>query len=92
MTQAFIFNKFKRFKRKAYPKTFFVTLTEYDKTFTCPYAFAEESVKNNLGSILSKHGLNQIRIAETEKYGHVTFFFNSQIEVPYKGEERVMIR
>ena len=66
-------------------------MTEYDKKFNCPFAFGEEVVKNNLGQIISKKGLKQLRLAETEKYAHVTYFFNSQIEKPYKGEDMIMI-
>jgi 2,3-bisphosphoglycerate-independent phosphoglycerate mutase len=66
-------------------------MTEYDVKFDCPFAFKEEIVKNNLGEILAKNGLKQLKIAETEKYAHVTYFFNSQIEKPYKGEDRIML-
>ena len=54
-------------------------------------AFPKEAIENNLGYYLSQQGKTQLRIAETEKYAHVTFFFNSQIEEPYEGEERVLI-
>ncbi len=91
LTRAFISKRFNKFRRNPYPKTFFVTMTEYDKTFNCPFAFSEEKVKNNLGEVISKNGLKQLRLAETEKYGHVTYFFNSQIEKPYRGEKRILI-
>ena len=91
LTRAFISDKFSGFKRGVKPKTFSVTMAEYDKTFNCPFAFREEKIKNNLGNVIAQHNLKQLRLAETEKYGHVTFFFNSQIEVPNKGEERIMI-
>jgi 2,3-bisphosphoglycerate-independent phosphoglycerate mutase len=91
LTKAFIEKRFKKFKRKKYPKVLFVTMTEYDKNFDCLFAFKEEVVKNNLGQILAKHKLKQLRIAETEKYAHVTYFFNSQIEKPNKGEKRILI-
>ena len=91
LTKAFIFDNFNMFKRDVYPKTFLVTMAEYDKSFNCDFAFSEEKIKNNLASVISKNGLKQLRLAETEKYGHVTYFFNSQIEKPYKGEEMVMI-
>jgi len=91
LTQAFIFPDFNKFKRKVFPKTYYCTMSEYDKTFTCPYAFSEDEVTLNLGRVLANSGLKQMRIAETEKYGHVTFFFNSQIEVPNKNEERILI-
>jgi len=91
LTEAFISKNFKEFKRELWPRVFYTTMTEYDKRFDCPFAFEEEIVKNNLGEMISKRGLKQLRIAETEKYAHVTYFFNSQIEKPYKGEERIML-
>ncbi len=91
LTKAFTFSQFEAFKREKRPKTHFMTMTRYDKTFKCPSAFEEEQVSHNLGKVLSENGLRQIRIAETEKYAHVTYFFNSQLEKPYKGEARVLI-
>jgi len=67
------------------------TLTEYKKTFTCHFGFKEDVIKNNLGQILENYKLKQLRIAETEKYAHVTYFFNSQIEDFFKNEERILI-
>ena len=91
LTKAFIAQKFSGFKRKVHPRVFFTTMTQYDKTFACPFVFKEPIVKNNLGQVLAKQKLKQLRIAETEKYAHVTYFFNSQIEKPNPGEERIMI-
>lgn len=91
ITKAFIENGFDRFKRDAVPKVMWTTLTKYDDTFKCPCAYVEPNVTNNLGQVIAAAGLKQLRMAETEKYGHVTFFFNSQIEVPNKGEERILI-
>ena len=91
LTKAFISNGFKEFEREKRPKILFTTMAAYDKTFKCPFAFTEDKVENNLGQVLSKQGLRQLRLAETEKYGHVTFFFNSQIEKPAKGEERILV-
>lgn len=91
LTRAFIEKDFKEFRRKRVPKILYTTMTEYDKRFKCPFAFSEEKVENNLGQVLSQAGIRQLRIAETEKYAHVTYFFNSQIEKPNKGEERLMI-
>ena len=69
----------------------YVTLTNYDKTFkNVNVIFEKEDLKNTLGETLSKAGKTQIRIAETEKYPHVTFFFNGGREEPFKGEERIM--
>ena len=70
---------------------YYVTLTNYDKTFkNVNVVFEKEDLKNTLGETLSKAGKSQIRIAETEKYPHVTFFFNGGREEPFKGEERIM--
>lgn len=91
LTKAFVFKKFDFFKRDVLPRILFTTMTKYDKTIECPMGFVEEDVDNNLGKVLSMNGIKQLRMAETEKYGHVTYFFNSQVERPYAGEERVMI-
>ncbi len=69
----------------------FVTLTEYKKDFTAPIAFPTEKLHNILGEYLSAQGKTQLRIAETEKYAHVTFFFNGGQDTPYEGEDRILI-
>lgn len=91
ITRTFIDPNFGDFKRRLYPRTHFVCLTRYDETFDVPVAFPPESLKNILADILSRHNLRQLRIAETEKYAHVTFFFNGGRETPVKGEERLLI-
>jgi 2,3-bisphosphoglycerate-independent phosphoglycerate mutase len=92
LTESFVKKKFLGFKRNIFPKNIlFTTMTQYDKKMSCPFAFSEEKIKNNLGEVLSKKKLKQVRIAETEKYAHVTYFFNSQREKPYPKEERFMI-
>lgn len=72
-------------------KVHYVCFCSYDSNWNLPVAFPQQVVKNNLGSILSKKGLKQLRIAETEKYAHVTFFFNSQVENAFKGEDRILV-
>lgn len=69
----------------------YVCLTEYDATFGLPIAFEATESINLLGGVLSEAGLKQLRIAETEKYAHVTFFFNGGVEVPFPGEDRALI-
>ncbi len=91
LTLALTQKKFNYFKRKKTPKTYFVTMTKYSKEINTPFAFKEEKIKNNLGEVLEKNNLKQLRIAETEKYAHVTYFFNSQVEKPFKNEKRIMI-
>ena len=54
-------------------------------------AFEDKEIKNTLGEVISKAGLKQLRTAETEKYAHVTFFFNGGVEVPYEGEDRLLV-
>lgn len=72
--------------------TFFVTMTEYDKTIENVHvAFKTEIPTNTLGEYVSNLGLNQLRIAETEKYAHVTFFLNGGREVPFENEDRILI-
>ncbi|HYV99775.1 MAG TPA: 2,3-bisphosphoglycerate-independent phosphoglycerate mutase [Gemmatimonadaceae bacterium] len=73
------------------PKVSVTTMTEYDQTFTVPIAFPPQNMKNVLGPWLAQHGCTQYRTAETEKYGHVTYFFNGGIEPPNEGEDRVMV-
>jgi 2,3-bisphosphoglycerate-independent phosphoglycerate mutase len=91
ITYALTKQKFDSFVRKKTPDIHFVCMSEYDKRLDLPVAFPHKKVPNNLGKVLSDSGLKQLRIAETEKYAHVTFFFNSQIEKPNTGEDRIMI-
>jgi 2,3-bisphosphoglycerate-independent phosphoglycerate mutase len=83
------FNAFDR-PREIKPSSF-VTLTEYKKEFTNPVAFPTEKLTNVFGDYISSLGLRQLRVAETEKYAHVTFFFNGGIEKPFEGEDRILI-
>ena len=69
----------------------FATLTQYHQDFDFPVAFPPFDVKNGLGEVLSKHGLKQLRLSETEKYAHVTFFMNGGRDEPYPGEERILV-
>ena len=69
----------------------YVCMTQYDATITAPVAFPPEEIKDTLGEVLAAHGLKQLRIAETEKYAHVTFFFNGGVEAPNVNEERILI-
>ncbi len=92
LTQAFIEPDFDSFERQRYVELAdFVTLTEYKKDFTAPIAFPSEQMKNVLGDYVSSLGLHQLRIAETEKYAHVTFFFNGGRDEPFEGEDRILI-
>ncbi|MGD9970632.1 MAG: 2,3-bisphosphoglycerate-independent phosphoglycerate mutase [Sulfuricurvum sp.] len=81
---------FSGFARTFVP-THLATMTEYDKNFPYPVLFPKETPKNTLAEIVSKAGLRQLHTAETEKYAHVTFFFNGGVEEPYENETRVLI-
>jgi len=91
ITYALTQNNFEHFPRKKFPRVYFVCMSGYDKHLTLPVAFPQNTVENNLTQVLAAKGLRQLRIAETEKYAHVTFFFNSQIEDPVKGEDRILV-
>lgn len=92
ITRALAFEKFDGFKRNKIPKlSCYVCMTEYDETFGLPIAFPQERLSSILGEVLSKNDLKQLRIAETEKYAHVTFFFNGGEEKKFAGEDRVLI-
>jgi len=70
---------------------FFVAMTQYYSPMNAKVAFIDHGLKNLLGDVVSRAGLRQLRISETEKYAHVTFFFNGQVEKPYPAEERVLV-
>ena len=91
LSVAFLNKNFKGFDREVTPAVHFVTLTEYDKTYGCPVVFAPQSLANILGEVVSSAGLAQLRIAETEKYPHVTYFFNGGVEKQFPGEDRIIV-
>lgn len=90
LTRAFVDDPFDHFERKKLD-VHFVCMTEYEEDIKAPIAFPPLSLRNTLGEVLSKHNLRQLRIAETEKYYHVTYFFNGGEEDPFKGEDRILI-
>ncbi|TLM65601.1 MAG: 2,3-bisphosphoglycerate-independent phosphoglycerate mutase [Deltaproteobacteria bacterium] len=92
LTRTFTQADFAGFARPRVPAlSSFVCMSEYDETFALPVAFPPESYPDLLGTVVSRAGLKQLRIAETEKYAHVTFFFNGGEETPAPGEDRVLI-
>lgn len=94
ISRAYIFEDFDGFDRKnGFFPLYYVSMTQYDKTFEghLQIAFKPQSMHNTLGEYLAKMGKTQLRIAETEKYAHVTFFFNGGVEAPNKGEDRALI-
>ncbi len=83
---------FKEFDRQCEPhRGYYATLTEYHQDFTYPVAFPPIDVKNGIGEVLSNLGMTQLRLAETEKYAHVTFFLNGGRDQPFPGEERILV-
>ena len=92
ITRPFIEENFDGFQRKVVPKlASFTSLTEYSKDFKISVAFPSEKLVNVFGQYISNLGLLQLRIAETEKYAHVTFFFNGGEETPFEGEDRILV-
>ncbi len=92
ITQAFVEPDFSGFERQVRPKLAgFVTLTQYNKAFDVPVIFPPHELHNVFGEVIANHGLRQLRLAETEKYAHVTFFFNGGREAPFANEERILV-
>ena len=91
LSQAFLFENFDGFDREVWPRVNYVTLTQYDVTYPSPYIFAPENLAHILGEVASAAGKKQLRIAETEKYPHVSYFFNGGIERPFPGEDRKIV-
>ena len=91
ITQCLTAVNFQGFERDRFPRVHFVMLTHYGEEFSLPVAYPPSKIVNCLGEYLSNSGLKQLRIAETEKYAHVTYFFNGGREDPYPGEDRVMV-
>ena len=91
MVRAWTEPEFAGFDRGGAPTMDVVTMTSYDATFTVPVAFGPEVLNEILADVVSRHGLGMLRTAETEKYAHVTYFFNGGVEQPYPGEERLLV-
>lgn len=91
ITRTFTDKNFSGFTRNIWPRVHFVCMTQYAETIAAPVAYAKEEITNCLAEVLSQKGLKQLHTAETEKYAHVTFFFNGGKEEPYPGEDRLLI-
>ncbi len=92
LTRAFTEPSFARFDRGPRPpQVTFTTMTQYKKEFPLPVAFPPQGVEHVLAEVLAENGLRQLHVAETEKYGHVTFFFNGGVEREVAGERRILI-
>ncbi|MDP2655956.1 MAG: 2,3-bisphosphoglycerate-independent phosphoglycerate mutase [bacterium] len=92
LAKSFIVPNFKEFKRESIPQSLcFVTMTEYEKGLPADYIFPPEYIETPFGKIVADAGLRQLRIAETEKYAHVTYFFNGGSEEQYEKEDRILV-
>ncbi len=92
ITSSLVSDSFDGFPRDRVIKPHFVCMTQYDEKMpNVSIAYPPEHIKNNLGEWVSEKGLSQLRLAETEKYAHVTFFFNNTREMPYENEERILV-
>ena len=92
LTQALLFDDFQGFPRQQrFRPGYFTSLTSYGSQYRFPVLFAQESIRNGLGEYLSAQGISQLRIAETEKYPHVTYFLSGGREEPYPGEKRILV-
>ena len=91
LTAALAVRDFTGFKRPIAPPIGYVCMTEYEASLRLPVAFGAETLRNTLAAVLAQAGIGNLRVAETEKYAHVTYFMNGGVEEPFPGEERVLI-
>lgn len=92
ISQALTSKTFNKFERGGEPhRGYFATLTEYHQDFDYPIAYPSIDVKNSIGEVISNLGMKQLRLAETEKYAHVTFFLNGGRDAPFEGEDRILV-
>ncbi len=91
LTRAIALDDFDGFERPHRPRVHFTTMTVYDRTFNLPAVFTPQTFSGNLADVLSEHGRTNLRLAETEKYAHVTYFFNCGREEPYPAEDRILV-
>ncbi|HZP44141.1 MAG TPA: 2,3-bisphosphoglycerate-independent phosphoglycerate mutase [Candidatus Binataceae bacterium] len=91
LTAALALADFQGFARPQSPRVGYVCMTEYDAAFNLPVAFGPEEIRNTLAEVLARAGIRNLRVAETEKYAHVTYFLNGGVERPFAGEERLLI-
>ncbi|MEB3237825.1 MAG: 2,3-bisphosphoglycerate-independent phosphoglycerate mutase [Candidatus Sericytochromatia bacterium] len=91
ITAALALEGFSGFEREPFPRVRYACLTEYKADYGLPVAYAKQSLDRILAPVVADAGLRQLRCAETEKYAHVTFFFNGGVETPFPGEERILV-
>ena len=91
ISHAFTDQEFEHFERQRLPQVYFACMTDYDITLQAEVVFPQQNLEQTLGEVIAQAGLKQLRMAETEKYAHVTFFLNGGVEEPNPGEERILI-
>jgi 2,3-bisphosphoglycerate-independent phosphoglycerate mutase len=91
LTRALAFEDFDGFERKPHPHVSMTTMTMYDRTFNLPVVFAPQSLSGSFAELMEAQAMTNLRVAETEKYPHVSYFFNCGIEKPYRGEDRILV-
>jgi 2,3-bisphosphoglycerate-independent phosphoglycerate mutase len=91
LTRAFTGRNFDGFRRTLLPELHFATFTQYDRSYTTPILFPPIAISNTLGEVFAAHGITNLRLAETEKYAHVTYFFNGGVEREFPCERRILI-
>jgi 2,3-bisphosphoglycerate-independent phosphoglycerate mutase len=91
LTRAIALDDFDGFPRLDRRRVHYTTMTVYDRTFPLPVVFDPQTFSGNLADVLAEHGRTNLRLAETEKYAHVTYFFNCGREQPYPGEDRILV-
>lgn len=91
LTRALAFDDFDGFERRPHHPISMTTMTQYDRTFTFPVAFPPQSLSGSFAEVMAGQHLTNLRVAETEKYPHVSYFFNCGIEKPYPGEDRILV-
>ncbi len=91
LTRALTWDEFDGFERHPHPGISMTTLTQYDRTFPFPVAFPPQSLSGSFAEVMAAQNMTNLRVAETEKYPHVSYFFNCGIEKPYPGEDRMLV-
>jgi 2,3-bisphosphoglycerate-independent phosphoglycerate mutase len=91
LTRALAFDEFDGFERAPHPRIHMTTMTQYDRTFRFPVAFPPQSLSGSFAEVIAAQNMTNLRVAETEKYPHVSYFFNCGIEKPYPGEDRILV-
>jgi 2,3-bisphosphoglycerate-independent phosphoglycerate mutase len=91
LTRALALDEFAGFERRPHPKIHMTTMTQFDRTFTFPVVFPPQSLSGSFAEVIAAQHMTNLRVAETEKYPHVSYFFNCGIEKPYPGEDRILV-